>query len=159
MSCGSWADAQALVNLVGTYAKHDNQAMHNGKVLVSTLAGSSCTFGTGTNNGRQTAFVDVLKANGVEIFFVPNLFSDVGSFQSSTWMNGEMNWNSGWPMGGEDISTSTDVAYMIAWNRKNTCLPFHHSSLRISAPIHGTRKCCIEVTIGCMPHDGNRSLH
>jgi glucan endo-1,3-alpha-glucosidase len=118
MSCSSWSDAAQLVSLVRTYATHPNQAMHNGKVLVSTFAGEYCTFGTGSNNGWQVAFVDVLKAQGVNIFFVPSLFSDISTFSSNTWMDGELNWNSAWPMGKDPLTTAGDNSYMNALGSK-----------------------------------------
>ena len=112
MSCGSWADGVTLVNLVKRWANHPNQAMHNGKVLVSTFAGSDCTFGMGSNSGWQSAFVDALKSQGISIFFVPSVFSDPSTFQSNTWMDGELNWNSAWPMGSGDMNTDTDWNYI-----------------------------------------------
>jgi glucan endo-1,3-alpha-glucosidase len=118
MSCSSWTDASALVGLVATYATHPNQAMRNGKVLVSTFAGSDCTFGTGSADGWQHAFVDQLKSQGVDIFFVPSVFSDPSTFQSNSWMDGELNWNSAWPMSDADITTATDVQYINALGSK-----------------------------------------
>ena len=118
LSCSSASDAQNLVNMVKTYASNPSQAMHNGKVLVSTFAGSDCTFGTGSSNGWQTAFVQALNAQGVDIFFVPSLFSDITTFASNTWMDGELNWNSGWPTGDADLSTASDVAYAAALGSK-----------------------------------------
>ena len=118
LSCGSWTDAQALVALVQRFASSSAQAKFNGKVLVSTFAGSDCTFGTGSANGWQTSFVDVLSAAGLDIFFVPSVFSDISTFASTTWMDGELNWNSGWPMGGSDLTTASDVQYMNALGNK-----------------------------------------
>jgi glucan endo-1,3-alpha-glucosidase len=118
LSCNSQADGNNLVNLVKRWANHPNQAMHNGKVLVSTFAGSDCTFGTGSSHGWQSSFVDVLKNNGVNIFFVPSIFSDISTFSSNTWMDGELNWNSGWPMSDVDISTTSDSQYMAALGSK-----------------------------------------
>ena len=118
LSCNSWTDAQALVGLVKQYAGSSAQAMHDGKVLVSTFAGSDCAFGTGSSNGWQTSFVDVLSAAGVEIFFVPSIFSSPSTFQGTSWLDGELNWNSGWPMGGSDLTTSSDTEYMSALGSK-----------------------------------------
>ena len=118
MACGSWSDANTLVNLVKTYASHPNQAMRNGKVLVSTFAGSDCTFGTGSADGWQHAFVDQLTSQGVSIFFVPSVFSDPSTFQSNSWMDGELNWNSAWPMNSADITTDTDNHYISALGSK-----------------------------------------
>ena len=112
IGCGSWADASALVNLVKRFADHPNQALRNGKVLVSTFAGSDCTFGTGSMNGWQGAFVDALQTAGVDIFFVPSIFTDPSTFKNIGFMDGELNWNSAWPMGSGEISTATDWNYL-----------------------------------------------
>lgn len=118
LSCSSSSDAAILVNLIARFASNSAQAMHNGKVLVSTFAGSDCTFGTGSSNGWQGSFVDALKSQGVNIFFVPSLFSDISTFSSNTWMDGELNWNSGWPSGSGDIGNSDDSSYMSALGSK-----------------------------------------
>jgi glucan endo-1,3-alpha-glucosidase len=112
MSCNSWSDAATLVNLVQRWANHPNQAKHNGKALVSTFAGSDCTFGMGSNYGWQQAFVNELANQGTPIFFIPSIFSDPSTFQSNTWMDGELNWNSAWPMGSDDLDTSSDWNYI-----------------------------------------------
>jgi glucan endo-1,3-alpha-glucosidase len=54
----------------------------------------------------------------IDIFFVPSIFSDISTFKSNTWMDGELNWNSAWPMGNNQISTDTDNAYMNALGGK-----------------------------------------
>ena len=112
LNCGSWSDASALVNIVSKYATHPNQAMIDGKVLVSTFAGSSCTFGTGSMNGWQSAFDNALAAAGVNIFFVPSIFQDPATFKNIGFMDGELNWNSAWPMGDYEISTDVDWNYI-----------------------------------------------
>ena len=91
LGCWSSNDASNLVGLVSRWAKHPNAAMHNGKVLVSTFAGSDCHFGQGQGSAAwQGMFVDALKNQGVNIFFVPSIFSDISTFSSNTWMNGEV---------------------------------------------------------------------
>ncbi|ORX34643.1 glycosyl hydrolase family 71-domain-containing protein [Kockovaella imperatae] len=118
LSCSSASDAQDLVNLVKTYASSSAQAKFEGQVLVSTFAGSDCTFGSGSSNAWQTQFVDALTQDGVDIFFVPSIFSDPSTFASTSWLDGELNWNSGWPMGGQDLTTASDVQYMSALGSK-----------------------------------------
>ncbi|KAK8865867.1 hypothetical protein IAR55_001015 [Kwoniella newhampshirensis] len=112
LACNSPSDAANLVNIVQQFAGQSAQAMHQGKVLVSTFAGSDCQI------NWQNDFVDALARNGVNIFFVPSVFSDVSTFASATWMDGELNWNSGWPMGGSDLDTSSDTTYMNALGSK-----------------------------------------
>jgi glucan endo-1,3-alpha-glucosidase len=90
LQCGSWNDAANLVNIVQRFAGQSAQAMHNSKALVSTFAGSDCHFGQGSSAGWQSAFVDPLKSSGVPIFFMPSIFSDIGTFASNTWMDGEV---------------------------------------------------------------------
>lgn len=91
LGCWSGSDAQRLVNIVSRFANHPNQAWHNGKVLVSTFAGSDCHFGTSQgSNAWQGQFVDPLRNQGVNIFFVPSIFSDISTFSSNTWMDGEV---------------------------------------------------------------------
>jgi glucan endo-1,3-alpha-glucosidase len=119
MSCSNALDAATLVALTATYAKHPAQAMHKGKVLVSTFSGSECTFGTGsTQTGWGTLYKGALKLLGVDIFFVPSIFSDISTFGSTGWMDGELNWNSAWPSGANSLDTSSDVAYMKALGSK-----------------------------------------
>lgn len=115
LGCNSQSDANNLVSIVQTHATDSSQAMHNGKPLVSTFAGSDCNFGMGSTSGWQSMFVDVLKSQySIDIFFVPSIFSDISTFSSNTWMDGELNWNSAWPMGDNDISTQTDTDYISA---------------------------------------------
>ena len=118
LGCWSQADANNLVSYTSQFAKSSAQAIHNGKVLVSTFSGSDCNFGVGGSQGWQTQYVDVLKNQGVNIFFVPSIFSDVSTFSSNTWMDGELNWNSAWPVGDNAISTSVDERYMSALGGK-----------------------------------------
>ncbi|WVQ97182.1 hypothetical protein IAU59_004292 [Kwoniella sp. CBS 9459] len=115
LSCSSSSDGDNLVSIVKQFASLPAQAQHEGKVLVSTFAGSDCSFG---GNTWQTAFFDKLTHAGVNIFFVPSIFSDPSTFASNTWMDGELNWNSGWPMGGSDLDTSSDEKYIAALGDK-----------------------------------------
>lgn len=119
LSCGSAGDAATLVALVATHAGSSAQAMHNGKPMVSTFSGSDCTFGVGSAAvGWESLFKSALAAVGHNIFFVPSIFSDISTFAGDSWMDGELNWNSGWPTGASDLDTSSDVAYMKALGSK-----------------------------------------
>ncbi|WWD17948.1 hypothetical protein CI109_102393 [Kwoniella shandongensis] len=112
LACNSGADAANLVNVVKQFSGKPAQAMHEGKVLVSTFAGSDCQI------NWKNDFVNALARDGVNIFFVPSVFSDPSTFASATWMDGELNWNSGWPMGSSDLDTSSDTKYMNALGSK-----------------------------------------
>lgn len=115
LTCSSANDATKLVNLVKQYASSSAQAKYNGLVLVSTFSGSDCTFGTGTSNGWQSSFVDPLTAAGIQISFIPSVFTNPSGFGSYAWMDGGLNWNSAWPMGNYDIGAhSTDLSYHAA---------------------------------------------
>lgn len=118
LGCWNQNDANNLVSYTSQFARSEAQALHNGKVLVSTFSGSDCNFGVGGSNGWQTQFVDVLRSQGVNIFFVPSIFSDVSTFSSNTWMDGELNWNSAWPVGNNAISTDADNRYISALGGK-----------------------------------------
>ncbi|KAL7419434.1 hypothetical protein Q5752_006272 [Cryptotrichosporon argae] len=120
LTCATSADAATLVSLVAAHASSSAQATYDDKVIVSTFAGSDCDFGTGSSDAWQTLFVDALADEGIDIYFVPSIFSDVSTFSANTWMDGELNWNSGWPMGDYDIDTdSTDATYQAALGSKS----------------------------------------
>ncbi|WWC66431.1 uncharacterized protein I206_100333 [Kwoniella pini CBS 10737] len=112
LACSSSSDASNLVNLVKNFAGQSAQATHEGKVLVSTFAGSDCAI------SWKNDFVTALSNAGVSIFFVPSIFSNPSTFSSNDWMDGELNWNSGWPMGSADIDTSSDTQYISALGDK-----------------------------------------
>ncbi|ODO07533.1 glucan endo-1,3-alpha-glucosidase agn1 [Cryptococcus wingfieldii CBS 7118] len=112
LACASSSDAANLVSLVSQFASESAQATYNDKVVVSTFSGSDCAI------DWQTSFVDALTAAGIDIFFIPSLFSDVSTFSSNTWMDGELNWNSGWPTGSTDITTDSDESYISALGDK-----------------------------------------
>ena len=119
LGCGSSSAAANLVSLVSTHASHPNQAKYDGKVLVSTFAGSDCTFGSSSSDAWESLFISALSAAGVDIFFVPSVFSDISTFSSDSWMDGELNWNSAWPMSSTPLSeSSTDASYISALGSK-----------------------------------------
>jgi glucan endo-1,3-alpha-glucosidase len=119
MGCGSVTDAATLVALVTTFGRSSAQTKHNGKVLVSTFSGENCNFGQGsTSDGWNVMFKQPLKLVGTDIFFVPSVFSDPSTFASASWMDGELNWNSGWPMSASPLDTSSDERYAAALGSK-----------------------------------------
>ncbi|WWD02288.1 hypothetical protein V865_000327 [Kwoniella europaea PYCC6329] len=118
LGCSSTSDASNLVNTIATYASNSAQAKVNSKVLVSTFAGESCTFGQGSYQAAWTYFNSLLTAKSIDIYFVPATFADISTFSSSSWMDGEFNWNSGWPMGSSALDTSSDTSYMSALGTK-----------------------------------------
>ncbi|WVW85518.1 hypothetical protein I302_107556 [Kwoniella bestiolae CBS 10118] len=118
LGCGSTTDAQNLVNTIATYANNTAQAKVGGKVLVSTFAGESCKFGQSTYQAAWNYFDTLIKAKSIDIYFVPAVFADTSTFANSTWMDGEFNWNSAWPMGGSALGTYSDTSYMSALGSK-----------------------------------------
>lgn len=119
LSCSSYTDGIALASLVKAHAYSPAQAMWNGKVLISTFSGEHCYFGQGSvAEGWTNVFRALLESSGIDIFFVPSVFSDPSSFAYDNWMDGELNWNSGWPMDSSDITTASDETYMNALGTK-----------------------------------------
>ncbi len=119
MGCGNAVDAATIVTLVALYAGNSAQATFNNRPLVSTFSGENCQFGLGnTATGWMTLFKNALQAVNRDVFFVPSLFSDPSTFGSDDWMDGELNWNSGWPTAAHDLDTSSDVTYMNALGNK-----------------------------------------
>ncbi|WRT68503.1 uncharacterized protein IL334_005479 [Kwoniella shivajii] len=118
LGCASTGDAQNLVNTIATYATNSAQAKVDGKVLVSTFAGENCQFGQGSYQAGWTYFQSLLTAKKIDIYFVPATFADISTFKSSSWMDGEFNWNSAWPMSGSALGTYSDTSYMSALGNK-----------------------------------------
>lgn len=112
-----------MANIVATYANSTAQGKIDGKTVVSTFAGEYCTFGQGSLNAGWTYFRSLLTARGVTPYIIPAIFSDISQFQSYDWMDGEFNWNSGWPMGSEPISTASDRSYTIALGSNKGYMP------------------------------------
>lgn len=122
LSCSSAADALTLSALIAKYASNTAQAQYKGRTLVSTFAGDSCLFGQGSAlNGWNLVRSNLLKSN-VTIFFVPSIWSDPATFNTPAmaWLDGELNWNSGWPTGmdASDVSTASDQTYMAGLGTK-----------------------------------------
>ncbi|ODN90837.1 hypothetical protein L198_06154 [Cryptococcus wingfieldii CBS 7118] len=118
LSCSSAADAATLVSTVTTYASHSAAAKYENKMLLSTFAGESCTFGQGSYQAGWTYFRTLLSNAGVSVYFTPATFADTSTFSSSSWMDGEFNWDSGWPMGSTALDTSSDTTYLAALGNK-----------------------------------------
>ena len=114
ISCSSTSDAANFATLISTYASSKAQATYQGKTLVSGFAGDACTFGQSSVLAGWTYVRSLLTAKGVSIYEMPAIFSDPSTFSSASmaWLDGELNWNSGWPMGATNLDTSSDVEYM-----------------------------------------------
>ncbi|KAL7415268.1 glycoside hydrolase [Mrakia frigida] len=114
--CTSAVHATAVVSLAALYASHSNQAVYAGtdRPLLSTFAGSDCTFGSADWNAgfAKEVKAPLLAKSGKEMFFVPSVFTDPSTFASVDVMDGELNWNGGWPMGNTEISFASDETYL-----------------------------------------------
>lgn len=65
------------------------------------------------------AFVEPLKAAGVEIFFVPSLFLPPTQQASYSWLDGVFAWNSAWPGAANETTSTTDSEHLSALEPKN----------------------------------------
>ncbi|KZT73782.1 glycoside hydrolase family 71 protein [Daedalea quercina L-15889] len=99
LPCTTADDASALRDYVTTYASHPNQLLWDGKVFISTFAGSDCTFGQSSSAaGWQSEFIDQLTGSNA-VQFVPSFFVDPSTFTTYDGvMDGYFNWNGGWPI-------------------------------------------------------------
>jgi hypothetical protein len=50
LSCSHAGDASLLKSYINHYANHPNQLFYQGKQVVSSFSGESCTFGQGSLN-------------------------------------------------------------------------------------------------------------
>ncbi|KAG8754678.1 hypothetical protein FRC14_004840 [Serendipita sp. 396] len=103
LPCASQSDVQALQAWVSNYTSHSNQMMYNGKPLVSTFAGESCSYG-GSYQSAWSSF-----KSGLNVHFAPALFIDIANFKSLSWLDGAFSWNGGWPIQLNDQSSTTDI--------------------------------------------------
>lgn len=118
LGCTTTGHADNLVDIITTYADSSAQARYQNKVLVSTFAGEYCNFGQGSTNAGWTYVKKLLSDQKVSIYLMPAIFSDPSGFKDLTWMDGEFNWNSAWPMTAAPIDTASDERYMSALGTK-----------------------------------------
>ncbi|WVR09514.1 hypothetical protein IAU60_006582 [Kwoniella sp. DSM 27419] len=119
LPCASTGDAQNLVNTIATYADHPAQAKVGNATLVSTFAGEWCYFGQGSTTAGWRYLRSLVAAQNITIHLVPAIFSDISTFAGNDWMEGEFNWDSGWPMGSTPVTTQSDQDYMKALGSKS----------------------------------------
>ncbi len=84
------------------------------KHFLSPLAAANVTVSC----AASTALTNPDKPKTHQIKFLPAVFSDPSTFSTSTWFDGVLNWNSGWPMGSANLDTSSDQRYMSALGSK-----------------------------------------
>ncbi|KAH9855566.1 glycosyl hydrolase family 71-domain-containing protein [Lenzites betulinus] len=112
LPCSAATDVQQLQTYIAAYANNTGQMMYNGRVLVSTFAGESCTFGAGTLNQAWVNAVKPVNASLPPVWFVPSFFVDPQTFPNLPVLDGAFHWNSGWPMGNYNVSFAPDVSYI-----------------------------------------------
>lgn len=96
LPCASQSDATLVRQYVTSYTNHPNQLYYKGKQVVSTFAGTACTFGfSDWNAGFNYAVKTGVSAS---VAFIPAIFSDPSTWSSQSVMDGELNWNGGWPL-------------------------------------------------------------
>ncbi|KAF9483528.1 glycoside hydrolase family 71 protein [Pholiota conissans] len=104
LPCATTEDGQKIRDLVNAYVSHPNQLQYESRAFVSTFAGESCQFGQGSVlDGWKSQFTQHPDLQG-KIYFVPAFFIDPATFKDfSDVMDGDFNWNSGWPI---EVTTS-----------------------------------------------------
>ncbi|GFZ50872.1 Endo-1,3-alpha-glucanase agn1 [Saitozyma sp. JCM 24511] len=117
LTCGS-GDLGTITGYVVKYANNGAQAKYNGNVLVSTFSGDGCTWNAGDVYTGWTNFRNNLKGQNINIYLIPAIFSATSTFaNTNSWMDGEFNWNSGWPVNtGSNLDFSGDTTYLNALN-------------------------------------------
>lgn len=88
INCSSADDVKLLQDYINTYNSHPNILQFNGKMLITTFAGESCTFGQGSvDAGWNFAIKTGLPA----VYFIPSFFVDPATFPSYTSTDGQFN--------------------------------------------------------------------
>lgn len=113
LSCATSSDMSNLVSIVEANIDSAGQATVNGKPLVGTFIGESCTFGESDSNTGWEAFKSQLESDGYSIFFMPYFPVDAYSvYDTYTVADGLLKWNA-WPYETDSIvSDSEDEIYI-----------------------------------------------
>ncbi|KDQ62413.1 glycoside hydrolase family 71 protein [Jaapia argillacea MUCL 33604] len=107
LPCASPNDAQTLRTYITTYSSHPNQLKMSSRTFASTFAGESCAFGQGSvPTGWSSQFTQHPELTGANaVYFAPSFFVDPGTFGTfADVMDGDFNFNSGWPI---DLTASS----------------------------------------------------
>ncbi|CAD6570391.1 MAG: hypothetical protein TREMPRED_005793 [Tremellales sp. Tagirdzhanova-0007] len=118
LSCSSISDASNVAALISTYSSSSAQVTYSAKTLVGSFSGDACTFGQSNVTSGWLYVRSLLFAGNVTIHLIPAIFPDPSTFSTLTWMDGELNWNSGWPLGATNLDDSSDILYMNALRNK-----------------------------------------
>ncbi|TFY55802.1 hypothetical protein EVG20_g9185 [Dentipellis fragilis] len=90
-------DVDHLRKYVELLARHPNQMLCEGKVLISTFAGDQARFGFSSINEAWT-FVKAELSKIAPIHLVPAFFVDPATYPSLSSIDGIFHWNGGWPL-------------------------------------------------------------
>jgi glucan endo-1,3-alpha-glucosidase len=109
LRCGGSSNATLLQNYINTYSSHPNILQYDNKMLITTFAGQSCTFGQASVDAGWTF---AIKTGLPAVYFIPSFFVDPATFSSYPSTDGQFNWNGGWPMDDSDITFNSDNTYI-----------------------------------------------
>ncbi|KAF8337420.1 alpha-1,3-glucanase, partial [Cantharellus anzutake] len=110
--CANAGDAALVRSYINNYAQNGNQLYYQGKQVVSTFAGENCRFGQGNLNDAWNYAVKT--SVNSSIAFIPSFFVDPNTFGSLSVIDGDFNWNGGWPQGNSDITWNSDATHRSA---------------------------------------------
>ena len=89
LSCSSAGDVTVLQNYINTYSSHPNVLQYNNKILITTFAGESCTFGQGSVDAGWNF---ALKTGSLPaVYFIPSFFVAPDTFPTYTSTDGQFN--------------------------------------------------------------------
>lgn len=117
--CGTAEIGKGIVDYIREASKSPAQAKVGGKTIVSTFLGEGCTFGASGVDGWESVIFAPLKAEGIEVHFVPFFSSNVGELYAKDWVAGGLDWNSAWPKGNTNILDSPKGDYVPALASKD----------------------------------------
>ena len=137
LSCGGTENV-ALIQSYAKYFTHSAAAKVNGKSVVTTFAGDSCTFGQGSTNAGWDYVLGGARSGK---YFMPVYNVDPTLLPNYN-IDAEVNWGSAWPSNGQDIETSRDLWFMQQLNKASqgyvgTVSPlfFAHLSYKVNRAI------------------------
>ncbi|KAJ9114317.1 hypothetical protein QFC22_005769 [Naganishia vaughanmartiniae] len=86
----------------------DDDVQETEKVVLSTFGGGEANFGGAGWEG----FLRECKIRGLNIYFIPAFFLPPERILAMPYVDATFNWNSGWPLENDTISTKSDEVYI-----------------------------------------------
>ncbi|KAI0657744.1 glycoside hydrolase family 71 protein [Cubamyces menziesii] len=90
-------DVAVLRGYIAAFARHPNQLLYRGKMLVSTFAGQDSLFGHDTLH-EAWQFVKETLEEIAPVHLIPSFFIDPRRYPTIPATDGYFNWNGGWPI-------------------------------------------------------------